>query len=396
MRRFSLGIVTLTFFICMVSDVLSLDRRIPAWQVKLEQLQHLKSTLFNEIATIQVSLAGRARTENPALLERLSMDPPVPRASGYGLLPEIMESEPLQAVIPRQTTYSMRWLEDRLIEERANAESLSEQQAQNPDLESLVGRFEHVLGQLRRLEDHLSYHGQWQPSVVEYPDYFREENRLLANIREIEALKSGGGNDTRVEEQHERLMDDLASFRPTPGLAAMTAEDGERTLPVTVCTDISDGNFLLAYQRAVFEAFNEVPAARARRFSVELNWRFTDVEQLYPQGAPARGEAIDVGRHISSFKDCPLILTTGASTTHAMAGKYIVLGTDAVSRRELAHEFAHLLGFYDSYVRGYDGDPSDEYGVVLVEWVGLTDDLMGSARGGVVSPAMIERLATAY
>jgi hypothetical protein len=380
----------------MVSDVLSLDRRIPAWQVKLEQLQHLKSTLFNEIATIQVSLAGRARAEDPALLERLNMDPALPRASGYGLLPEIVENEPLQAVVPRQTTYSMKWLEDRLIEERANAECLSEQHAQYPDLESLVGRFEHVLGQLRHLEDHLSYHGQWQPSVVEYPEYFQEKNRLLAKIREIESLKSSGGTDARVEQMLERLMDDLASFRPTPGLASMTSEDGERTLPVTVCTDISDVGFLLTYQQAVIEAFNEVPAARSHRFFVELNWRFTDAEQLYPQGVPVRGEDIDVDRHILSFKDCPLILTTGASTTHAMTGEYIVLGTDAVSRRELAHEFAHLLGFYDNYVRGYDGDPTDEYGVVLVEWVGLTDDLMGSARGGVVSPAMIERLATAY
>ena len=82
-HRFSSGIVTLMFFTCLVADVLPLDRRIPAWQVKLEQLQHLTITVFDELATIRSSLALRARTENPALLERLSMDPAVPRASGY-------------------------------------------------------------------------------------------------------------------------------------------------------------------------------------------------------------------------------------------------------------------------------------------------------------------------
>ena len=56
----------------------------------------------------------------------------------------------------------------------------------------------------------------------------------------------------------------------------------------------------------------------------------------------------------------------------------------------------HLLGFDDAYLRGYDGRPEDEFGVVLVEWTGLNDDLMGNSSGGRVTVEMIERLIRAY
>ena len=104
----------------------------------------------------------------------------------------------------------------------------------------------------------------------------------------------------------------------------------------------------------------------------------------------------DVETHRSLFPGCPLVLTTGASSTNALVGDRIVLDTSPVSRRTLAHEFGHLLGFSDAYIRGYDGEPDDPYGVVLVEWTGLTDDLMGSPGGGQVNEEMIEKLITAY
>ena len=74
----------------------------------------------------------------------------------------------------------------------------------------------------------------------------------------------------------------------------------------------------------------------------------------------------------------------------------MLLGPGKVTPRTLAHEFGHLLGFSDAYLRGYDGRPDDRFGVVLVEWSGLLDDLMGDSRGGRVSEAMTERLLEAY
>ena len=79
-----------------------------------------------------------------------------------------------------------------------------------------------------------------------------------------------------------------------------------------------------------------------------------------------------------------------------MVGDRIFLGTGTTSRRTLAHEFGHLLGFEDAYVRGYDGETGGPYGVVIVEWTGLTADLMGDSGRGRVSEEMITTLINAY
>ena len=100
--------------------------------------------------------------------------------------------------------------------------------------------------------------------------------------------------------------------------------------------------------------------------------------------------------HLARFPAGALILTTGEDSTHAWTGHYIALGPDLVTRRTLAHEFAHLLGFRDAYLRGYDGDPHGPYGAILVEWVGLADDLMGDSEHGRVTEAMIRTLLEAY
>jgi hypothetical protein len=49
-----------------------------------------------------------------------------------------------------------------------------------------------------------------------------------------------------------------------------------------------------------------------------------------------------------------------------------------------------------TYVRGYDGKIGDSYGVTIVEWTGLSSDLMGDSGRGQVSPGMIDRLINAY
>ena len=91
-----------------------------------------------------------------------------------------------------------------------------------------------------------------------------------------------------------------------------------------------------------------------------------------------------------------LVLTTGAESTHAFTGRYVALGPSPVTPRVLAHEFGHLLGFDDAYVRSYQGDPRDAHGVVVIEWSGLFDDLMGAPGSGRVGARMIDTLITNY
>ena len=72
------------------------------------------------------------------------------------------------------------------------------------------------------------------------------------------------------------------------------------------------------------------------------------------------------------------------------------LGPGELAPRVLAHEFGHLLGFDDAYLRGFEGELGGTYGAVFVEWVGLRDDLMGNPAGGSVTAPMLDRLFEAY
>jgi len=370
----------------------------PPWEQKHEQLQLQKDILLTLMEEIRSALVQRLQQDDQALLARLSPDPLEPLVTGYGLLPAIQENDPLIAVQPRQTFYSLKWVEDRLNDELAKAEKQNGQLAGSAvlDSEALVSEFEQSLEQLRSLEEHLVYHQQWQNAVIQYPEYFAKKNKLVVLVRELDTAMRNEDSPQRVSALRRQLVQNVAPFRTTSGIALVNIEGGGKRLPITICTDIEDPDFLQAFQSSVQDAFSNSLAARARQFSVNLEWHLIRADTLYPNGPPDHGAAIDLDTHLSLFAGCRLVLTTGGSSTKARVGTYIVLGSDPLSRRTLAHEFGHLLGFEDAYVRGYDGDPGDPYGVVLVEWSGLTDNLMGNPEGGQVSNEMIENLITAY
>jgi hypothetical protein len=391
-----MGAVILLSMIFLTSSAITQAAQTEPWEQKHKQLQQLRNVVFTRLEEVHATLVARVQDEAPALLIRLSLNPPKARATGYELLPVIQDNAPQVSVVPTQTFYSLEWLEGRLHEELEKAEKLAELAQSAMEVESLVDRFEKSLKTLRNLEDNLSYHEKWQKAVIRYPAYYRNKNKLVALTREMNTLITSNGPPEQIAELRRQLIENVAPFKPTPGLHISYIEGGEMVLPVTVCTDIEDSDFLWAFQEGVQESFSRSPAARAARFAVDLQWRFIGATTLYPDGAPHRGAKIDMNAHRALFPGCPLVLTSGASSLNARVGSRIFLGTGPVSRRTLAHEFGHLLGFEDAYARGYDGEPGDAYGVVIVEWTGLTADLMGDSDRGQVSEAMITALITAY
>ena len=367
-----------------------------AWQQKHEQLQKQQELIFTLLEDTYENLKRRVLTESPALMSRLSLEPAKPRATGYGLLPEIRGNASLSDVVPKETLYSLKWLERRLTEELKKAKQLDELVQGTTPVEELIVRFDKSLKRLRNLENNLSYHAKWQKAVVQYPEYYRKKNKLVVMAREMNSLIVSDAPPEQITEMRQQLLRIMAPFKPTPGLQILSVEEGEMILPVTVCTDIGDSNFLRVFQEGVHEAFSLSPAARTNRLSIELEWRLISAKTLYPDSVPERGASIDMKAHHALFTDCPLVLTTGATSLNARVGSRIFLGTRPVSPRTLAHEFGHLLGFEDAYVRGYDGEPGDPYGVVIIEWTGLSSDLMGDSGRGQVSEGMINKLIEAY
>jgi hypothetical protein len=99
---------------------------------------------------------------------------------------------------------------------------------------------------------------------------------------------------------------------------------------------------------------------------------------------------IDLQAHIARFPPSVAVLTTGAGSTHVTAGRAIVVSPHDAPRRMLAHEFGHLLGFRDAYLRGWRDAGADGY--VITELVVDQTDIMGNSKTGVVRASHFARL----
>ena len=267
---------------------------------------------------------------------------------------------------------------------------------QHLPLVPLVTAFETLRRQLSAVADGLSYHARWQRAVIDHASYFTARNALVARMDVASSDQKRGASDLQTDTLLRDIRNDMGLFRRTAGLRAESPAGASWLFPVTITTDIDDDAFHRAFRKGVTDAFVRSDAVRDRGFAIALNLRIISPDQLYPEGAPAVGTMIRIKDHLARFPKDALVLTTGGRGTHAWIGRAIVLGPEPLTYRTLAHEFGHLLGFTDAYLRGYQGHPSDPFGVTLVEWHGLVDNLMGASRTGRVTDQMVETLMKAY
>ncbi len=367
------------------------------WERVLERLRGERDRLSADLEAAHAALLPRAKSAAPSLVDRLSLEPPKPRPWGYGYLPEIRPSPEERKTVLRRKAFSLEWLDDAFTRAGREAEMLLGKAGNDPGapLEPMCAEFERLRARLRLLESNLSYHSHWQQAILDYPAYFARKNEIVARVRAWRDLVQSGADPDREQVLARAVGEQVSVFRPTRGLR-VERRNGGCTLPVRVVTDIHDQAFLEELRIAVREAYVDSRAARNRSFRIELTIEQLPLEELFPGGVPERGARIAAKDHVGRFPKGALVLTTGARSTHAFVGRYVRLGPHPRSRRSLAHEFSHLLGFSDAYLRGYEGSPSDPFGCVVVEWSGLVDDLMGSPGRGRVTEAMIDQLIAAY
>jgi len=295
----------------------------PPWNFAMIDLETLRDDTTTALNTARSTLLERTRAARETdLVARLLEEPPGILPRGYGILPEVTDEPSTRTRALAETRYSIERLLG-LAKHWANAaEALATAgtPASDTSLDDLVTDYEKQRDRLQDLDDQLAYHAYWQDAVVDYPAFFEARNRIVSLVRDLKDAQARGETPERVAALETEILAKVAPFVPTKGLAIRTKRDGTQVLPVTVFTDITVKKFLKQFRAAVTAGFSRSPAARNLDFEVDLEIRRISPKQLYPEGPPAKGDAIDLEAHIARFPEGTMILTTGAVSAMRTCG----------------------------------------------------------------------------
>lgn len=363
----------------------------------LDWVREQRERMGADLRAAHAVLVARAEEEDPELAERLSPEPPQPMVWGYGVVPELRENAPLKSIAATEMVYSIESLSTMFPGAFRDAAVLARRAQDQPTLPLKAAALEYLRlkERLANLDQRIAYHEFWQKDIVRARGWYDGRNAIVALARQRRVLAQSGQFPDKVAELTAEIIGAVAPFAPQEALVVERVENGERVLRVRVATDIEDAAFLEAFRAAVDETWSQSEAARSLRFRIVLELETIAPVELYPEGPPERASPVDLDQHLARFPEGFKVLTTGARSLHSGKG-YVQLGPTAVMPRVLAHEFGHLLGFVDAYLRGYEGDPDGPFGVRVVEWTGLMDNLMGGPAAGRVTREMIEQLLAAY
>ena len=321
------------------------------------------------------------------------LTPPKQQPTGYGLLPTLKRDAAESTRGPYTTTYSLEKLTERLSAARRDLELLKASSSVPGTKQDGVDEFIRLRKALDNLDEHIKYHAYWQRAAVDHKRWYGKR-RPLADKAQAMMTTWRAKSQTRHADRAE-LVSLLSPFKPSKaGIRCVRGEKDALTLTVTVTTDVPQGDLTQAFVNTVEERYTG--RSSTTTLLVDVILRHVSAESLFKGSPPEPGSRIDEEKHRARFSADTLVLTTGASAHHAFTGRSIHLGSGAVTRRQLAHEAGHLLGFSDVYLRHFIPHEHPRYGVIFTEWAGLQPDIMGNSRGGEVTTALRDRLIQGY
>jgi hypothetical protein len=352
--------------------------------------EDLDQFLF-ELRTVVASVA-------PELLPEVDREDraPEPGVHGYQLLPAIVDEEPPERR-ERITTFSYSWpatsgyIDTEAVKLERTRQALDEVR-ERPEgeaatitgrrrvelaLRDVIAEYRTLVDNLGTIDQYLQYNRFWQRTIAENRERFDGLTRLY-DLAVGETSVAGSA---------------IRAFLGQPSVPEFVdfevGDDGRIFLRLPVYTDIEDVEFLETVERGVESMWTVADAGT--RYALDIEIRRLSPSVLYrSEGPPNPGDHIDLSRHTGQFPDDGAVLTTGAESTYGYIGDYVALGAGDITVRTLAHEFGHVMGFADGYLRGYRDRGAQ--GFEILELTSAFDDIMSAPREGRVLPSHFELL----
>ena len=311
--------------------------------------------------------------EAAPLLRDLEKAPPQVGIYGYKLLPRIIDI-PQPATPIRSFSYSWPITEGYIRAEGTKLESAKLGLAREAVvtraeklslLTELVRQYRELIKNQATVDQYIEYNRFWQRSIADGRERYDRMTQIYW------AMKSGN-SDTAA------TIREVLGKPQAPKFIRVRRGTNRVVLQVRIYTDIEDDAYLAQVRSVIEDAWRVEDGGT--QYAVELDLRKTSVYR--GNDAPARGEHINLENHIARFPNDGGVLTTGAEFTHGSVGHYVVLGPGDLAPKTLAHEFGHILGFTDGYIRGYSD--LGERGFEIMELTAFFDDIMSAPREGHV------------
>ncbi len=358
------------------------------------QVEEAYRTYSMKLTKYMLLLRETLEHEAKDLLPELSENPRNEVIYGYQLLPQL-EATDRKSVAKRKTeAHSYSWpntqqyITGEEIKILNGSDALKEDQGggeRRRTLERLVEEFQALLQNQKTIDQYVQYNKFWQGMIDQDRNRYDKMTRIYELVTKRQRLRDETPGANLELSDVEEILEAVLGRPELPSFVDITKPTAETVLlRMPIYTDIDDDKFLGAAKKAIENIWSV--SEEGMTYSVEVRFLKKTPEELYKTAAsPKRGEHIDIGEHVKRFPKDGAVLTTGAMSTYAYVGRYIAISSLALPDRVLAHEFGHLLGFGDSYYRGYRDLGED--GLEILEFVPSFEDLMAAPRDGFVKPS---------
>jgi len=372
-----------------------------AYYLRGKQVEQLYTDYSESLKTEFEKLRVIVANERPDLLPRLQQ--PERRQYGYQLIPQIL-SDPDAACAdtslvsqespfhPKSSRFSWPITESRINKQtRKQVDQLepgllplAEAGAidnRDPAIESMIETYLELRKSHRSIDEMIQHNWLWQREVslrkAKYDastlvhDAIVERTQLRDEFRNADADNIAG----------------TGGLNPLDYVHVEPAGPGLWVVHIPVNTDIEDEMFLQEFKQEVEKRWCINDGEDEYRLQIEL--RKLPAETLYGGessdhgliAVPQKADQISPLEHCRKFPGDAASLTSGSQQTYVQT-ECLFVGPEDVKASTLVHEFGHLLGFEDEYVRGYRDLSKDGY--EIIEIVPNGEDIMAnSSQGGI-------------